>query len=142
MKISHATLPWEHVGKIEGKYIHEYDNFTTARPMHKFKDTLFPKYFDTFEELVASCDERDLWSTEPTTEAFINLIKHTQDSLDEFVVEEGMDEEDIEAIPEDVRMTREDIEAFKRGSERVFAEMRQKGVKKWHEEMQQGKDPS
>ena len=55
--------------------------------------------------------------------------------MEEYVIEPDMDEEDIEAIPEDVRMTREDLEMIKRRSEETFAEMRKKGMKKWTEDV-------
>jgi molybdopterin converting factor small subunit len=135
--VFHATLPYERAGKVEGKYIHEYDTLSTAgeRVKRKFKDTLFPKYFDTFEELVASCDERDLWSDAPTAEAYINRMQDMFISMEEYVIEPDMDEEDIEAIPEDMRLTHEDLETIKKHSKETFAEMRRKGMKKWSEDI-------
>lgn len=136
-KIFHASLPWERVGKNdEGWYVREYDNFSTAsdRATRKFKDTTFPKFFRTFEELVDSCTEEDLWSTGPTAETFINWVKTVCSGLEEFVVEKGMDEEDIEAIEEDVRLTPEDLESIKENVESVFEEVREKGYAKWSAE--------
>jgi hypothetical protein len=138
-KIYHATLPFESVGKNEqGWYVHEYDNITSAgdKPLQKFEDTLWPKFFKSFEELVASCDIRDLWSDEPTTEAFINHMRHIVQCVGHDHVFEGDIDEDETDIPEDARLTPENFAWLKEWTESALVEMREKGYKQWHRDIE------